>query len=163
MPAVLVAAPQLRDMAIADTVSLVVHVLVGAVWVGAVAFAVGGVLPVAREGRLNADPLGAIAGRLRNVTRAGAVLLLLTGGHLLVAKGYLGERLLGSGEGHLVATMAVLWLVATGLTEAGTGHLVDGTGDDKVREPARRATRLLQAAGVVGGLILVDAAFLIAA
>lgn len=142
-------------------VSLAVHVLVGAVWVGAVAFTVGGVLPVAREGRMNAEPLGAIAGRLRMLTRASAVLLLLTGGHLLWARGYLGGSLFEAPAGHLVVTMFVLWLVATGLTEAGTGKLVDGADDDKVREPARQATRLLQAAAVTGALVLVDAAALI--
>jgi uncharacterized membrane protein len=148
-------------MAIHALLSLAVHVLVGAVWVGAVVFTVGAVLPVAREGRLNADPLGAIAERLRTVTRASAVLLLLTGGHLLWARGYLDGALFSSGAGHLVVTMAILWLVATGLTEVGAARLVDGTDDDKVREPAREATRLLQAAGVTGALILVDAAALI--
>lgn len=142
-------------------VSLAVHVVVGAVWVGAVVFVVAGVLPVAREGRLNADPLGAIAGRLRTLTRASAVLLLLTGGHLLAARGYLDGALLSSGDGHLVLTMVALWLVATGLTEAGAGRLVDGADADKVREPAHDATRLLQAAGVCGTLVFVVAAALI--
>lgn len=150
-------------MATGTLVSLSVHVLVGAVWVGAVSFTVGGVLPVAREGRMDADPLGAIAGRLRTLTRASAVLLVLTGGHLLAVNGYLGEKLVASGDGHLVLTMMGLWLVATGLTEAGTGRLVDGTGRDKVRDPARRATRLLQAAGVCGGLVLLTAGALMAA
>lgn len=149
-------------MAVGTLVSLAVHVLVGAVWVGALSFVVVGVLPVAREGRLNAEPLGAIARRLRTLTRSSAVLLVLTGGHLLVAKGYLGGRLFGPGDGHLVLTMIGLWLAATGLTEAGTRRLLDGTDQTKVREPARQATRLLQAAALCGGLILVTAGALIA-
>lgn len=147
-------------MAIGTLVSLSVHVLVGAVWVGALAFTVGGVLPLARAGRLNADPLGTIAGRLRTLTRLSAVLLVVTGGHLLVTEGYLGEKLVASGDGHLVIAMVALWLVATGLTEAGLARLIDGAGADKVRAPARRATRLLQAAGVCGGLVLLTAAAL---
>lgn len=147
-------------MAVADTVSMAIHVLVGGVWVGAVAFVAGVVLPVAREGRMNAGPLGALAGTFRTATRASAVLILLTGLHLAVA-GYDAASLTGSDPGHYVLTMAGLWLVATGLAEAGTGKLVDGTDDDKVREPAREATRLLQGAAVAGGLVLLTAGALV--
>jgi uncharacterized membrane protein len=148
-------------MAIVSLLSLAVHLLVGAVWVGALAFTAGVVLPVARAGRMNAEPLGAIGGSLQLLTRGSAALLLLTGGHLLVARGYLDGGLFAPAAGHLVVTMFVLWLVATGLTEAGLARLLAGTDDDKVREPAREATRLLQAAAVTGGLVLVDAAALV--
>lgn len=147
-------------MAVADTISMAVHVLVGGVWVGAVTFLVGAVLPLAREGQLNAAPLGALAGTLRTITRASAVVILLTGLHLAAA-GYDADSLTGTGPGHYVLTMAVLWLVATGLTEAGLGTLVDGAGDDKVREPATEATRPLQAAAVAGGLVLLTAGALV--
>jgi uncharacterized membrane protein len=142
-------------------VSLAAHVLVGAVWVGAVSFTTLAVLPAARAGELNAAPLGRLAGHLRILTRFTAVVMVLTGGHLLAARGYLDGALLSTGDGHLVVTMAVLWFVATGLTEAGAGRLVDGADADKVREPAHEATRLLQAAAVTGGLVLVDAAAII--
>ena len=148
-------------MAIVDSISVAIHLLTGAVWAGTVTFVVVGVLPAAREGQLNAEPLGAIAGSLRSVSRVAAVLLVLTGGHLLAARGYLGERLYASGDGHLVLTMVGLWLVATGLVEVGTGRLVDGAGDRKVRGPARAATRFLQGAAVLAALVLVDAAFIV--
>lgn len=147
-------------MAVADTVSMAIHVLVGSVWVGAVAFTAGVVLPLARDGGMNAAPLAAIAGRLRTLTRASAVLILLTGLHL-AAVAYTPETLTGTQPGNYVLTMALLWVVATGLTEAGVGRLVDGAGDDKVREPARDATRLLQGAAVAGALVLLTAGALV--
>lgn len=147
-------------MAVADTVSMAIHVLVGGVWVGAVAFTVGAVLPLARDGRMNAAPLSSLAGRLRTLTRASAVLILLTGLHL-AAVAYTAESLSGTEPGNYVLTMAVLWLVATGLTEAGVGRLADGAGNDKVREPAREATRLLQGAAIAGGLVLLTAGALV--
>lgn len=148
-------------MAVLETASLAIHVLVGALWVGAVVFTVAVVLPLARDGELNAAPLEAVAASLRRYSRASAVLLLLTGGHLLWARGYLDGALFASGRGHLVVTMAGLWLVTTGLVEVGTGKLLDGTAGRKVREPARDADRLLKAAAVTGALVLVDAAALI--
>lgn len=147
-------------MAVADTVSMAVHVLVGGVWVGAVTFVVGAVLPVARDGQMNATPLAALARRLRSITRASAVLILLTGLHL-TAVGYDAGTLVETEPGNYVLTMAILWVVATGLTEAGVGRLLDGTSDDKVREPARKATRLLQGAAFTGGLVLLTAGALV--
>ncbi|PSP79076.1 transporter [Halobacteriales archaeon QS_1_68_20] len=141
-------------MSLVDTASLAVHLLVGAVWAGAIAFVVTGVLPLARDGELNAAPLERIAGSLRRLSRVAAVFILATGGHLAGTR-YTAESLTSTGNGHLVLTMAGLWFVVTGLVEVGTGKLLDGTGDKEVREPARRATRFLQAAALGGGLILV--------
>ncbi|MEF8774401.1 MAG: transporter, partial [Halobacteriales archaeon] len=99
-------------MSVATTASLAVHLVAGAVWVGAIAFTVAAVVPAAKRGEINAAPLGAIATTLRTVSRVAAVLLLATGGHLAVAK-YDIASLTGSGRGHLVVTMAVLWLATT--------------------------------------------------
>lgn len=147
-------------MSIGTTVSLAVHLVTGAVWVGAIVFTVSAVLPAAREGDLNAAPLGAMASTLRNYSRAAAVLLVLTGGHLAATK-YTAESLTGSGRGHLVLTMLGLWFVTTGLVEVGSGKLVDGADEMKVREPAREAGRFLQVAALLGALILVVGALLI--
>lgn len=147
-------------MSIATTASLAVHLVTGAVWVGAIVFAAAGVLPEAKQGNLNAAPLGALASTLRTYSRVAAVLLLATGGHLAVAK-YSVASLTGSGRGHLVLTMVALWLAATGLVEVGAGKLVDGADDRKVREPAREASRLLWIAAALGALVLVDGALLI--
>lgn len=147
-------------MAVAGTVSMAVHVLVGGVWVGALSYTVAGVLPLARDGGLDPDSLGSLAGTLRSITRISAVLLVLTGLHL-AAVGYTTASLTGSDPGLYVLTMAGLWLVAVGLTEAGTGRLADGVDDGKVREPAHDATRLLQGAAVAGGLVLLTAGALV--
>jgi hypothetical protein len=50
----------------------------------------------------------------------------------------------------------------TGLVEVGAGKLTDGTGRQKVREPARNAAPFLQGAAVLAILLLVDAGLLIA-
>ena len=147
-------------MSVATTASYAVHMVVGAVWVGAIAFLAVGVLPLARDGTLNAEPLGRLAGTLQTLSRYAAVFLLATGIHLGVVRGY-GAAGLADPRSHLVVTMAGLWFVTTGLVEVGSGKLVDGTDRDKVREPAREATRFLQAAAVGGSLILVVAALLL--
>ncbi len=146
-------------MSLVDTASLAVHLLVGGVWVGAIVFVVAGVLPLARDGELNAAPLERIAGSLRRLSRVAAIFILATGGHLAGTR-YTVERLTSTGDGHLVLTMMGLWFVVTGLVEVGTGKLLDGTGERKVREPAREAARTLQLAAVGGLTILVVAGLL---
>jgi len=146
-------------MSVATTASYAVHMLTGAVWVGAIVFLAAGGLPLARDGSLGPAALGSLAGTLRTVSRVAAVLLLATGLHLGAVR--YGLDGLNTPNGHLVLTMAGLWFLTTGLVEAGTGTLVDGTDRDKVREPARDATRLLQAAAVGGSAILVVAALLL--
>jgi len=146
-------------MTTATTASYAVHMLAGSVWVGAIVFLAVGVLPLGRNGEIDAAPLGRLAGTLQTVSRVGAVFILATGLHLAAVR--YGLDGLSSGNGHLVVTMAGLWFVTTGLVEVGTGKLVDGTDRGKVREPAREATRFLRAAAVGGGLILVVAALLL--
>lgn len=146
-------------MSVATTASQVLHVLVGAIWVGAIVFVVTSVLPTARDGDLNPQQLAGLTSQLRRTSRIAAVLILATGGHLAGTR-YTADSLTGTGDGHLVLTMAVLWLVVTGLVEAGTGRVLAGTDEEKVREPARHATRLLQVAALGGAGILVVAALI---
>lgn len=146
-------------MSLVETASVVVHVLAGAIWVGAVVFAVGGVLPLARDGDVNAAPLESIGATLRWYTRLSAVLVLATGSYLAYVR-HTVDSLTGTGDGHLALTMAALWLVTVGLVEAGAGRLVDGAGEQKVREPGREAGRFLKPAAVTGALILVVGALL---
>jgi len=57
--------------------------------------------------------------------------------------------------------MVVLWLVLTGLVEMGSGRLVDGLDERKVREPAKSATPLFTAAAVAAaGLLLLGGVLL---
>jgi len=140
-------------MTLADTLVYGLHLLFAALWVGAVAFVALVVVPLARDGGLNATPLGALTARLRTISRISALVLLLSGGHMAAAA-YTAESLTGSGRGHLVLTMVALWVALAALVEVAGGKLEAGTDDKKVREPAREARPLLLAATVVGAALL---------
>jgi len=142
-----------------DSVMWTVHVLFAGLWTGSVLFAATAVVPPALAGALDPDPLGTIAGRLRWITRASALLLLLTGGHLTGTL-YTVDTLTGTGRGHLVLGMLALWLVLAGLVEVGSAKLTDGLDAGKLREPARDAKPFFQGAGVVALLLLVNAGLL---
>lgn len=140
----------------------VVHLLFAALWTGSVLFAAYAVLPLARDGQLSVQPLRTVAGKITTISRVSALVLFLTGGHMAAsAAGYTVESLTGSTAGHLVLTMIALWFALAGLIEVATSKLTDGTGKDKVREPAHDATRFFQGASVVAVLLLVDAGLLI--
>jgi uncharacterized membrane protein len=146
-------------MSAIDTAMTVIHLLVGATWVGAVAFVAGVVLPAARDGKLNAQPVESMLGSLTTWSRVAAVLLLVTGSHLLFTT-YSIDALLGSSRGHLVVTMVVLWLALTGLVEVGRSKLVDGLQERRVRAPARDGLPWFRAAAAVGVALLVVAGLL---
>jgi hypothetical protein len=148
-------------MSLVNAGTYAVHLLFAGLWTGSVLFASYAVLPLARNGDLNAAPLGTVAGKLQTVSRASALALLLTGGHMAVQR-YTVDSLFGSGGGHLVVTMVVLWFLLAGFVEVGAGKLTDGTGKDKVREPARRARRFFQAASAVSVLLLLESGLLVA-
>lgn len=131
------------------------HLVVAAVWVGAVFLYAFGVLPLAREGEVNAAPLERLTERLRFGSRMAAVVLLLSGGYLISLAGH-EQTLVSSVSGLLVLAMLGLWLVFTGLVEIGAGRVLDGTEELKVRTPAERATTLFRVATLVGVLVLVD-------
>lgn len=141
-------------MALADAVSVVTHLLFAGVWTGSVVFVTVGVLPLAVRGEINAGPLEWIAGRLTTVSRASALLLFVTGGHM-AGTGYTVETLTGTTRGYLVLAMLGLWFVLAALVEVGASRLTDGASRDKVRNPAREARRPLQAATVAALALLV--------
>ncbi|NHN47796.1 hypothetical protein G9464_09330 [Halostella sp. JP-L12] len=143
-------------MSLIDAAMRTTHLLFAAVWVGSVLFVTVSVLPLARDGDINAGPVERIAGRLTTVSRASALLLFLTGGHL-AANGYTGESLLSTTNGNLVLAMLALWAALAGLVEVGSSKLTDGLQRKKVRAPARDALPLFQAATVVGVLLLLVA------
>jgi len=143
-------------MSIVEVGVRAVHLVVAAAWVGAVAFFAFGVLPLAREGSLNATPLERFAERLQVGSRLASVLLLLSGGYMISLSGY-EETLLSTASGTLVLAMVVFWLALTGLVEVGASRVLSGTEELKVRTPAKRATPFLRGAALVGVLLLVDA------
>lgn len=146
-------------MTLVDTAVATVHLLFAGLWTGSVLFVAYAVLPTAVAGEVDAGPLRTIVGKLTTVSRASALLLLLSGGHM-AGTGYTTESLFGTGRGHLVLTMVLLWFVLAGLVEVGASRMRDGLDQRKVRAPARSARGLFRAAAVVALLLLVDAGLL---
>jgi uncharacterized membrane protein len=141
-------------MSVVDTAMYVAHLLFAGLWAGSVVFVTFGVLPTALDGLANADPLVPVVSKLRWISRASAVVLFLSGGHM-AGTGYTVESLTGSTRGHLVLGMVGLWFVLMGLVEVGGGKLADGFENKKVREPAREARPFFLAGSVVSVLLLV--------
>jgi uncharacterized membrane protein len=138
-----------------------IHMVVAGLWTGAVVFLTWGILPTASDGSLNAEPLSAITGRLKLLSRVSAVLLPLTGIRMAMLLNYTETAILfETTRGHLLVGMIVLWLVLMGLVEVGASKLTDGTSQQKVREPARNARPFFLGATAVAVLLLVDAGLL---
>lgn len=148
-------------MALIDTALATVHLLVGALWVGSVVFFATIVLPTARAGGLNAEPLESMGHSLTRGSRIASVLMLLSGGHLAGTR-YTFGTLSSTTNGNLVVAMVLLWLVLTGLVEVGSSRLRDGVGRKKVREPAAKALGLFRGAAVVGALLFLTAGAIVA-
>lgn len=147
-------------MAIGDAVSQAIHLLFAGAWTGSVLFMTYGVLPTARAGNIDTDPFADITSRLLTLSRASAVVLLLTGGHLAAVK-YTTASLTGSLSGYLVIVMVVLWLVLAGLVEVAMSKISDGLRERKVRTPAAKGRPFLLAASVVSILLLLNAGILL--
>ncbi|MDS0258898.1 transporter [Haloarcula sp. S1CR25-12] len=143
-------------MSLVDATIYATHLVFAGLWSGTVLFTSYAVLPAALNGDLRAGALEAMTGKLRTVSRASALLLLLTGGHL-AATIYTAESLFATGRGHLVLTMVALWFTLAALVEVGAAKLVDGTEQQKVRQPAADARPFLLGASLVAVLLLVDA------
>ncbi|GAB3701362.1 transporter [Halorubrum pallidum] len=136
-----------------------VHVGFAVLWTGSVLFVSLAVLPSALRGDIGGDALASIVGRLRWVTRIGALAFLATGGHMAGTL-YTVESLTGSGRGHLVLTMLALWFVITGLVEVASGKLLSGVDAGKLREPARDAKPFFYGAAGLSVALLVVAGLL---
>ena len=147
-------------MSAVNALSYVIHLLFAGLWTGSVLFVSYAVLPAAADGELNAAPLSAIAGKLTTVSRASALLLLVTGAHLGVTRYTVGS-LTGSVSGYLVIAMIVLWLALAGLVEVGTSKISDGLAERKLREPANNARPFFLAGSVAALGLLVVAGLLL--
>ncbi|GGL43124.1 hypothetical protein GCM10009037_28240 [Halarchaeum grantii] len=150
-------------MATALTAVYAIHLLAGALWAGSVCFFTYSYLPLAKGGDVSVDVLASATSKLTTVSRAGAVLQLLTGGYLASPMGVgTTSAYWSSTSGYLVIAMVVLWLLLAAFTEMAASRLRDGLDVDKVRTPAREASALLYAASAVAVLLLVDAGLLLA-
>jgi uncharacterized membrane protein len=148
-------------MALIDTALATVHLLVGALWVGSVVFFAAVVLPAARAGSLNSEPLGSMGRSLIRGSRIASVVMLLSGGHLAGTR-YTVGTLSSTTNGNLVVAMLVLWLLLTALVEVGSSRLRDGVDKQKVREPAADAIGLFRGAAVAGVLLFLTAGAIVA-
>jgi uncharacterized membrane protein len=146
-------------MTLLDTAMSITHLLVGALWVGAVVFVAGVVLPAARDGDLNAEPTERVVDSLTTWSRAGAVLTFVTGGHLAGSRYGLTE-LAGTFRGQLVLTMLGLWVALAGLVEVGSSKTRAGLKERRVRAPAREGLPWFRAAALAGFALLLVAGLL---
>lgn len=126
-------------MSIGTLITSVIHLVFAGLWTGSVLFVALAGLP---EGGLS---------KLRQITRASAVLLLLTGGHQ-AAMGYGDGLLTGTTAGWAVIVMVVLWLALAGVVEVGASKYDDGG--------AEAAAPFWNAGAVVALLLLIDAGLL---
>ena len=146
-------------MSTIDIASYVLHTLFAGLWTGSVVFATLTLLPMARDGELAPGALSSAAGRLAWLSRTSALVLFLTGSHMAAAR-YTADTLTATTGGYLVLAMLGLWVVLIGTVEVGIARLRNGTGRDKVREPAREARRPFLLASVVAVLLLLVAGLL---
>lgn len=146
-------------MTFLDTSIRVAHVLLAGTWAGGALFMAGAVVPAARAGRLDADALSWVTRRFSRLTMAAAAVLFVTGGHL-AGTSYGGGALTGTGRGHLVIAMTVLWAVLAGVLHFGTRSLNRGLDGGDARAAADASRGWFLAAGVVAVLLLVVAGVL---
>lgn len=145
-----------------DVTAYVLHSVFAGLWTGSVLFVTLSVLPLAKDGTLNAAPLSSLASALTRFSRVSAFVLLVTGAYMGVARSYTVDTLTGTVGGYLVVSMLVLWFLLAGMVEVGLSRLTEGADRDKVREPARRARPFLAAGSLLAVLLLVTAGALAA-
>lgn len=146
-------------MSLIDALMNAIHLGFAGLWVGSVIFLTVAILPLTREGAFDAAPLETVTSRLQWISRASALLLFASGGHLAGTRYTVGS-LFGSAQGYLVLAMLALWFLLALLVELGSKRLATGFAERKVRQPAREAWPYFLAASLVGVLLFVDAAFL---
>lgn len=129
------------------------HLLVGGLWAGGVVFVVWRILPLVAAGDVDVDAARKIGTGTKWLTRGSAVVMLLTGGHLAAAK-YTSATLTGTGRGHLVLGMTVLWLLMAGFVEGGLARYDAALDDGKIRTAGRASRTLLRAAALAGVALL---------
>ncbi|MFC5366522.1 CopD family protein [Salinirubrum litoreum] len=137
-----------------------IHLVVAGLWAGAVLYATVGLLPLARAGEINAGPAATLLDRLTWLSRGSSLVLLLTGAHLALTR-YPGDALLGTGDGHLVVTMVVLWIALSGLVEVGGSKFGDALDQQKVRTGADDARPFFGLASVVAVVLLLLGGWLV--
>ncbi|MFW6153445.1 MAG: transporter [Halobacteriota archaeon] len=138
-----------------------IHLIFAAAWIGSIAFVTYAVLPLARDGDLDPEPLSHIVGSVTWISRISALAMVVTGSHLMGSEGFLEvDVLLGSDHGLAIVAMIVLWLALIVLIEIASRRIQSGLSANLVREPARDGLRWFQVATLIGALLLIDGALL---
>jgi putative copper export protein len=137
-----------------------IHLVAAGLWAGAVLYATVGLLPLARAGDIDVAPTQTLLARLAWLSRGSSLVLLLTGSHLALTR-YPGDALLGTGRGHLVVTMVLLWVALSGLVEVGTSRFTDALDRQKIRTGADDARRFFRLASVVAVALLLLGGWLV--
>ena len=137
-----------------DTVMVAIHLVFGAIWVGAVAFVTLAILPLARDGELDSAPLAATLKTLVRISRLSALLMLVSGSHLMGTGGYFElEQLLETNRGIAVVVMLLLWFALIVIIEISTKRINSGLDANLLRDPARDGLKWFYVATVIGVLL----------
>lgn len=140
---------------VVNALTYVLHGTFAALWTGSVLFVAVAVIPPARNGAFDPAALRTLLGRLQWITRVSVIVTLVTGGHL-AGTYYTVESLTGTGAGHLVLTMLVLWALLAVAVEIGAARANRSIDQGKKREPARIAMPYFVSGAVfAAGLLLV--------
>lgn len=146
-------------MALIDTVFGTLHLLYGGLWTGAIAFFAWRIRPLVAEGALGVEPAVRIVSGLRWLTRGGALVFVVTGGHM-AARNYPDGLLFESSNGHVVILMLVTWFVLTGLVEFGAARMLRELDAGRLRTAGRETRLPFLAAGALSLLLLVLGGYL---
>ena len=141
------------DMAIIDTAFSMLHVLFAGIWAGTTVFYAWRIHPLLVDGDLGVTSAMSITTGLRWLTRIGAVVFVVTGGHM-AGTGYQDGRLFSDPMGHAVLGMLALWLVVTGLLEVSIGKIQDALGEGKIQTAGREAQTLVRVAATFSVVLL---------
>ena len=132
-----------------------VHLLFGGLWTGSILFVTVAVLPTARDGTIDSEPLARVTSRFTTIARSSALVTLATGAYW--ASAYDVGKLVETTEGKLVVAMVLLWIGLGALSEIGAARLADGTDKRKVRTPATEARPFFLVGSLLAVALLLDA------
>ena len=148
-----------RHMALIDTAFGMLHVLFAGIWSGTTVFYAWRIHPLLSEGEIDATSAMSITTGLRWLTRIGAVVFVVTGGHM-AGTGYGDGRLFSDPMGHAVLGMLTLWLVVTGLLEMAIGKMQPHLGDGRIQTAGRETETFIKVAATFSVVLLLLGGYL---
>ncbi len=148
-------------MSYADAGMIAIHLVFAAIWIGSVTYVTFAILPLARDGGLDREPLEHMISKVLWISRIGALALLISGSHLMGTGGYFDtDQLLDTTQGLAVVAMVILWLALIVIVEIAGRRIRSGLGANLVREPARDGLKWFYVATAIGVALFVDGALL---